>query len=218
MKKPVASPRIYTSTENRIDFAIHALGFLVAAGASLWLLLHVSDVVVLATVSIYCAALLGLILASAAYHFTPHGARKELLSRIEHGAIFVLIAATYTPFAVNRLGYPVGSIILAAIWALAASGVALKLLVPARFDAFRVPLYLVMGWLIVTVMQPLSASVAAVDFWLIFAGGIIYSVGVIFHVFERMPFHREVWHAFVLTAAGLHFTAIASEFMSRAAV
>lgn len=208
--------RVYTKAENRIDFAIHALGFLAATGASVWLLLNISSAIVLATVSVYCMALLGLIVCSAAYHFTPHGVLKEILSRVEHGAIFVMIAATYTPFAVNRLGYPVGSIILVSIWSLAAAGIAIKLFTPSRFDGLRIPLYLVMGWLIVTVMQPLSASVAAMDFWLLIIGGVLYTIGVVFHVFERLPFHREIWHVFVLSAAGLHFSAIASEFMARA--
>lgn len=208
--------RIYTPVENRIDFSIHALGFLAAGIASLWLLLHVSGPIVLATVSIYCAALLGLIVASAAYHFSPYGPLKEILARVEHGAIFVMIAGTYTPFAVNRLGYPVGGIILTAIWLLAACGVAIKVFWPVRFDRLRIPLYLVMGWLIVTVMHPLSASLAVFDFWLLVAGGLVYTVGVLFHVFERLPYHREIWHVFVVTAAGLHFSAIASEFMSRA--
>lgn len=212
MKPGPASLRTYSRHENAIDFAIHALGFVGAAAASIWLLLHLNGPAVVASVSIYCLALLGLIVCSGLYHFTPHGPLKELLSRIEHGAIFVMIAGTYTPFAVNRLGYPVGSIILAAIWALAVAGIALKVLSPARFDRLRIPLYLVMGWLIVTVMQPLSASVAVLDFWLLIAGGVLYTVGIVFHVFERLPFHREIWHVFVVSAAALHFTAVASEF------
>lgn len=217
MIKAAATPRTYTKVENAIDFTLHAAGFLAAGIASFWLLMHVSQPAVIISVSIYCAALLGLILCSAAYHFTPAGALKEFLSRVEHGAIFVMIAGTYTPFAVNRLGYPVGDIILASIWGLAAVGVALKVFSPVRFDKVRIPLYLLMGWLIVTVMQPLSAQLAAVDFWLLIGGGVIYTVGVIFHVFDRLPYHREVWHVFVFAAAGLHFSAIATEFMARAA-
>jgi len=216
MTNAIATPRIYTPVENIIDFTIHALGFIAAGAASFWLLLHVSGAAVIASVSVYCAALLGLIVCSAAYHFTPRGALKEFLSRVEHGAIFVMIAGTYTPFAVNRLGFPVGGIILASIWGLAALGVTLKVFAPVRFDRLRIPLYLLMGWLIVTVMQPLSAHMAEVDFWLLVAGGILYTVGVIFHVFERLPYHREIWHVFVVTAAALHFSAIATEFMARA--
>src|SRR5262249_4827483 len=100
---------------------------------------------------------------------------------------------------------------------LAAIGVALKIFSPVRFDRLRIPLYLIMGWLIVTVMQPLSQNIAAVDFWLLITGGIIYTIGVIFHVFDRLPFHREVWHVFVVAAAASHFSAIATEFMARAA-
>lgn len=205
--------RYYTKVEDRIDFAIHALWFLAAGVASFWLLMHLSGAAVIASVSVYCAALLGVVVCSFLYHFTPHGAVKEMMSRVEHGAIFVMIAGTYTPFAVNRLGFTVGTTILVAIWSLAAFGVCLKLFAPVRFDRLRVPLYLLMGWLIVTVTRPLSEHLAVLDFWLLIAGGIVYTVGVIFHVFERMPFHREVWHVFVVTAAGLHFSAIATEFL-----
>jgi hemolysin III len=75
-----------------------------------------------------------------------------------------------------------------------------------------IALYLGMGWLIVTVLRPLSVAMAATDFWLLMAGGLIYSAGVIFYLLERLPFHKAIWHGFVLVAVVLHFTAIASEF------
>jgi hemolysin III len=123
-----------------------------------------------------------------------------------------MIAATYTPFAANRLGAPAGTIILAAIWLCASVGIALKLLFPRRFELASIALCIAMGWMIVMVIRPLRASVAAVDFWLLIAGGLVYSAGIAFYLIERIPFHKAIWHAFVLVAAVLHFTAIALEF------
>jgi len=90
--------------------------------------------------------------------------------------------------------------------------VALKMLFPRRFEKVSIALYLAMGWLIVTAIKPLAASVAAVDFWLLIVGGLIYSAGVAFYLIERIPFHKAIWHGFVLAAAVLHFAAIAIEF------
>ena len=126
-----------------------------------------------------------------------------------------MIAATYTPFAVNRLGATSGSIILAVIWLCATFGVVMKLVWPRRFEWLSLGLYLAMGWVIITVIQPLSASLAQVNFWLLMGGGIVYSAGVIFYVMERIPYHRAIWHGFVLAAAVLQFGSILGEFALR---
>ena len=204
--------RIYSQLEHRADAAVHVLGILFAINASLWLLWHVTGMPVAASVFVYCAGLLAMICFSAAYNLTPHGPSKQLLRRFDHAAIFIMIAATYTPFAVNRLGAPYGDIILAAIWLSASFGVAMKVIFPRRFEWLSLGLYLAMGWLIVTVLQPLHAAMSATDFWLLVAGGLVYSAGVAFYVIERIPYHKAIWHAFVLVAAVLHFSAIAFEF------
>jgi len=204
--------RIYSRHENIVDGAIHVAGMLFAVNAAAWLLLHVG-VSAAASVTIYCVGLLAMIFASGIYNMVPETAwSKQLLRRIDHSAIFIMIAATYTPFAANRLGAPFGTIILAAIWICASLGVALKVLFPRRFEMAAIALYLGMGWMVVTVLKPLAASVASVDFWLLIAGGAVYSAGVVFYVIERIPFHKAIWHAFVLVAAVLHFSAVAMEF------
>jgi hemolysin III len=209
---PQQAIRLYSRHEHLADAAIHALGIGFAVSATLWLLGHVSGFVTVAAVSVYCAGLLAMFIASAAYNLTPTGTLKEILRRFDHSAIFVMIAATYTPFAAARLGYPVGDAILALVWGAAAFGVGLKMFFPRRFEKISIVLYLAMGWLIVTAIKPLSTSVAAVDFWLLVAGGLIYSAGVAFYLLERIPFHKAIWHGFVLAAAVLHFAAIAMEF------
>jgi hemolysin III len=206
--------RIYSELEHRADVAVHVLGVLFAINASLWLLWHVTGLPVAVSVFVYCAGLLAMICASAAYNLAPHGPSKGILRRLDHSAIFIMIAATYTPFAMNRLGAPYGTMILAAIWLSASFGVVMKVLFPRRFEVVSIALYLAMGWTIVTVIQPLHASLSATDFWLLVAGGIVYSAGVAFYLIERIPYHKAIWHAFVLVAAVLHFSAIAFEFAS----
>ena len=205
--------RIYSKLEHRADMTVHVLGVLFAINASLWLLWNVTGLPVAISVFIYCAGLLAMISASAAYNLVPHGPSKAFLRRLDHAAIFIMIAATYTPFALNRLGAPYGTMILCAIWLIASFGVAMKLIFPRRFEVLSIALYLAMGWLIVTVLQPLHAAMSATDFWLLVAGGLVYSAGVAFYAIERIPYHKAIWHAFVLVAAVLHFSAVAFEFV-----
>lgn len=206
------SRRLYTRTERAADTVIHVAGVLFAINGGLWLLSHVTGLGVVASVSVYCAGLFAMLAASAAYNLWPHGNARDWLRRFDHAAIFIMIAATYTPFAVNRLQQPAAGTILGLIWFAATLGVILKMVFPRRFELASLGLYLGMGWLIVTVIRPLSAAMAAADFRLLIAGGIVYSAGVVFYVAEKVPYHKAIWHGFVLVAVVLHFAAIASEF------
>jgi len=206
--------RIYSQIEHRTDAAIHVVGVLFAVNASAWLLAHISGSgALVASVSIYCAGLLAMIFASAAYNLWPHERpAKQILRRLDHSAIFIMIAGTYTPLVANKLGGLAGSLILVAIWVCATLGIALKIIFPRRFETASLALYIGMGWMIVTVIRPLSVAMSTVDFWLLVAGGIVYSAGIAFYVIERIPFHKAIWHGFVLVAAVLQFSAIAAEF------
>jgi hemolysin III len=208
--------RLYSRHEHAADAVVHVLGVLFAINASLWLLWHVTGLSALVSVSIYCIGLLAMIGFSAAYNLTPHHRpSKTILRRLDHAAIFIMIAATYTPFAANRLAEPYGAIILAVIWLAATAGVVMKVLFPGRFEVASIPLYLGMGWVIVTVIYPLAHALAAVDFWLLMAGGLVYSAGVVFYLMERIPYHKAIWHGFVLAAAVLQFSSIWGEFVRR---
>lgn len=204
---------LYSRHEHAADAVVHVLGIVFAINASLWLLWHVAGLSALVSVSIYCAGLLAMIGFSAAYNLMPrHRPSKKVLRRLDHAAIFIMIAGTYTPLAVNRLSEPWGDVILAVIWASATFGVAMKVLYPRRFEIASIVLYLVMGWLAVTIIYPLAHSLATADFWLLIAGGLVYSAGVFFYVYERIPYNRAIWHAFVLAAAVLQFSCISGEF------
>jgi hemolysin III len=206
--------RLYSRDEDLADAVVHVLGILFAINASLWLLFHVTGLSVVISVTVYCVGLLAMVGFSAAYNLVPEAARsKQVLRRLDHAAIFIMIAATYTPLAVNRLAAPSGPIVLAVIWFAASVGVTMKILFPRRFEMAALALYLGMGWMIVSVIVPLAHAMAALDFWLLAAGGLVYSGGVIFYVVERIPFHKALWHAAVLVAAVLQFSSIALEFM-----
>jgi hemolysin III len=206
--------RLYSRHEHVADLVVHVLGIVFAINASLWLLFHVTGMPVVVSVTVYCLGLLAMIGFSAAYNLMPqHRPSKAWLRRLDHAAIFIMIAATYTPFAVNRLGSPYGPAVLAVVWAAATIGVVMKLVFPRRFERAALVLYLAMGWTIVTVVVPLAHSMATVDFWLLAAGGLVYSAGVVFFVIERIPYHKAIWHAAVLAAAVLQFSAVALEFV-----
>jgi hemolysin III len=207
--------RLYTRHEHLADAAIHVLGILFAINASLWLLFNVTGLSVVVSVTIYCVGLLAMIGFSAAYNLMPqHRPSKLVLRRLDHAAIFIMIAATYTPFAVNRLEPPYGPVILGIVWLSATIGVIMKVLFPLRFERASLALYIGMGWLIVTVIAPLAHAMATLDFWLLMAGGVVYSAGVVFYVWERIPYHKAIWHGAVLAAAALQFSSIALEFVS----
>jgi hemolysin III len=206
--------RLYSRHEDVADAVVHVLGIVFAINASLWLLLNVTGLSVVVSVTVYCIGLLAMIGFSAAYNLVPHHRpSKQILRRFDHAAIFIMIAATYTPFAMNRLG-EYGTTILAIIWCAATFGVVMKVIFPRRFEIASLALYIGMGWLIVTVISPLAHAMAAFDFWLLMAGGFVYTAGVAFYVIERIPYHKAIWHAAVLVAAVLQFSAIALEFVS----
>ena len=206
--------REYSRIEHHADAVMHVLGVLFAINASLWLLAHVAGLDVVVSVTVYCLGLLAMTGFSAAYNLMPHHRpSKQMLRRFDHAAIFIMIAATYTPFAVNRLGSSTGDLVLVAIWGAATVGVLMKLLFPGRFERASLVFYLAMGWMIVAVLKPLSATMATLDFWLLVGGGLVYSAGVIFYVWDRLPFHKAIWHGFVLAAAVLQFSAVAAEFV-----
>ncbi len=145
--------------------------------------------------------------ASAAYNLVSRRELKEVLRRLDHAAIFIMIAGSYTPFALV-VGGGAGHSMLVAVWAIAALGIAIKLRFPRRFDKLSIVLYLAQGWIVLLALDPIAASLPSQAFWLLLAGGIIYTLGVPFHLMEWMRFHNVIWHIFVLGGAACQFVAI----------
>jgi hemolysin III len=162
---------------------------------------------------VYSIGLIGMFAASAAYNLVSHVGVKEILRRLDHAAIFVMIAGSYTPFALV-VGGMAGHTLLAAVWAIAAAGVAIKLCYPRRFDKLSVLLYLSQGWIVLLALDSITAALSNRALTLLVAGGIVYTVGVAFHLMERLRFHNVIWHVFVLGGAACQFVAIRDAVMS----
>jgi hemolysin III len=148
---------------------------------------------------------------SALYNARCESPRGDLLRRLDHAAIFVMIAATYTPFLTIKIGGLWGMGLLVYMWVVAGAGVAMKLLWLQRFERFSVVLYLFLGWTIVVAIEPLFSSVSQPAIMLLVIGGVFYSVGVVFYLWERLAYQQAIWHGFVIAAAGCHYAAVFGE-------
>ena len=198
-------------TEFAADRALHVVGLLVGAAAAAALIAWaavISDALTFLAVLVYATGLVAMLGCSAAYNLYRSAAHRGLLRRLDHAAIFVMIAGTYTPFTVCILGGASAVAYTAAIWAAAFAGAAAKLLYPQRFERFSILLYLAFGWNVLLVGQPLLASLDGLTMILIVAGGILYSIGAGIHAWRGLRFHNAIWHALVLLAAGCHYAAI----------
>src|SRR5690606_30495548 len=149
-----------------------------------------------------------LLTASMAFNLCPVGPVKAWLARIDQAAIFLFIAGSYTPLLTMLGDVPIAERLLVFVWGMALVGVALKLLVPQHFGRLAILFYLAIGWSGVVAFHALAEALPATALWLIVAGGIAYSAGIIFHLWERLVFQNAVWHAFVVVGATLHLIAV----------
>jgi hemolysin III len=161
--------------------------------------------------TLYAVGLLATLGLSAAYHLWPPSPIKELLRRLDHAAIFVMIAGTFTPFVMNRVGGAWGFGLLAFVWCVAIAGVFMKLVFPRRWERVTIVLYIGLGLSILFIADLLAAAISTSSAWLLVAGSATYILGVVFHVWERLPYQNAIWHWMVLAAAMLHYTAVLNE-------
>ena len=200
----------YDRGETVADAIVHSLGIAAAIGGAAALIvvaLRDANTAEFAAVVTYLAALLAMFCFSAAYNLWPVSPLKWWLRRLDHSAIYLLIAATYTAFLLPMHG-AVPAVVLVIIWSAALTGIAIKLLWPGSLDRTSVGLYLTMGWTGVFTIGPISAALAPVTLALIAIGGVLYSVGVVFHAWQSLRFQNAIWHGFVLTAALCHYAAV----------
>ena len=160
-----------------------------------------------ASVLIYVAGLLAMLGLSAAYNMWPVSPRKWLLRRFDHSAIYLLIAATYTAFIAQMKVDMTTVGLLLGIWSVAIAGMVLKLAFPGRLDRVSIGLYLLLGWSGMMAYEGF-ATLPMLTLVLIGAGGLLYSVGVVFHLWERLRFQNAIWHGFVVIGAFCHYAAI----------
>jgi len=201
----------FDPAERVADGVIHVVGVGVGLVAIVVLLavgLPGADAATAVSLPLYAAGLLATLTFSALYNMARHPERKERLRRFDHAAIFVMIAGSYTPFALVKIGGGWGIGLLAWVWVLALGGVVLKLTRPRRAERLSIALYLVIGWSVLAAIVPLVEAVAPPVVALLLAGGVIYTVGVVFHLLRRLPFHNAIWHVCVLIGAACHYAAV----------
>lgn len=210
--------RTYSKAEQAADETIHVVGVLAAllavpvmvTLAAVWR----DDGAVIAAVVIYGVTMLAMLSFSASYNVAYVRARSktliEMLRRLDHAAIYVKIAGTYTPYAVIA-GGPIGRWMLIGVWSGAVLGLLGKLIAPDRWERASVILYLALGWAFVFAAGPVSAAITHPTLVLIIVGGCLYTTGVIFHVWTRLPFQNAIWHFFVLAATFVFYSAMTVE-------
>lgn len=202
---------ISSAAEQAADRAVHWSGVaagVVAAGLLLGILIHQHDSRRLIAAAVYAAGLLAMLGCSAAYNLTRPSPRKELLRRFDHAAIFLMIAGSYTPFMGSLEQTDWGWTLLGVVWLVALAGVTVKLAFPRRLEGVSILLYLGLGWIVLVALRPLAESVTATTVALLVVGGVLYSAGVIFHLWESLPFQKAIWHGMVVAAAACHYGAI----------
>jgi hemolysin III len=201
----------YDRAELIADGVVHGIGVfcgLVAATVLIVLTAIYGTPLEVAVVSVYVAGLLTMLVLSATYNLWPVSRAKWVLRRFDHSAIYVLIAATYTPFITQMKDSIFAIALLTGVWCVAIVGIVIKLVLPGRFDRLSVGLYLAMGWSGFMVYDTVVASLPTLTLWFIAAGGLLYSLGVIFHAWQRLRFQNAIWHSFVLLGAACHYTAV----------
>ena len=201
--------------ERLADGSVHVLSVGFAIGAVIVLMIVAipnASGLALASLVIYGIGLTAVFSFSAAYHLVPKQGWKELLRRLDHATIFVMIAGTYTPFALVKMGDTVGPGLLTAVWAVALVGVAIKLFLPiGRYRTLSLVLYLAMGWSVIATFEPFIAAVSLTAGILVVLGGALYTIGVAVYLWKGLPYRFAIWHGFVLSAAVCHFVAIFAE-------
>lgn len=201
----------YSRTELFWDAVVHGVGIAIAvlAGGALLTVAAVSTASEFApAIALYVIALVTVFVVSLVFNMALVDSTKKLFARLDQAAIFLLIAGTYTPILSILAGTPVGDIMLAVVWGGAIVGMALKLLVPQHFGRLALVLYVAIGWSGILVFKALAEAVPPSTLWLLLAGGIAYSAGIVFHIWDRLRFHNVMWHCFVLLGASLHLWAV----------
>jgi hemolysin III len=203
----------YSLRERVADGCIHVLGVTASlVGLTALLVIGIRSQMLpwVVSLTIYGLALVATFSFSAGYHLVARPRIKEVLRRLDHAAIFLMIAGTYTPFILIKMQTPWGFGLLAVVWTMAAIGIAIKLFLPRFLDGLSTALYLVQGWAVLAAWEPLMSALPGTVLTLLMIGGVLYTIGVVFHLWERLPYQNAIWHGFVLSAASCHFAAVMS--------
>lgn len=208
----IHSDRNQTTREELANSISHGAGLVAAVAGTPFLILRAlthDDAAFVVGASVFAATMIVLYLTSTVYHATPRGRTKRCFRVIEHSAIFLLIAGTYTPFTLGLLRGVLGWTLFGIVWALAAAGVGLKASAKTAYPVLSSTPYLLMGWLIIIAADPLLTRMPTAGLLLLVGGGVAYTLGMGFYATDaRLPYGHFVWHLFVIAGTTCHYFAV----------
>jgi hemolysin III len=208
---PLGHARPFGRGERVADLVVHAIGvpFGVLAAIALMIVAGISGgIAEIGAALAYVVGMVAMLSFSAAYNLAKPSPRRAILRRLDHAAIFVMIAGTYTPVTVIALPGGWAWSLSLAVWIAALGGVAFKLFAPLRFERLSIVAYLAIGWLGVLALNPLLGALDPWTLGLIGVGGLLYSAGTLFHIWSALPGQNAIWHGFVLAAVAVHYAAV----------
>ena len=207
----IKKPRYYPPAEERLNVLSHGIGFALSILALILLVLkarRLGEVAHLVSFTVFGASMVLVYAASTFYHSAKASRLRIRLNILDHAAIYILIAGTYTPFALITLEDGPGFTILWIVWLMALAGVILKLFFAGRYQLLSTIMYVAMGWLIIFAINPLIENLSSEGLWWLFGGGISYTVGAILFMLNKIPFNHAIFHIFVLLGTFAHFISI----------
>ncbi|MBO8139350.1 MAG: hemolysin III family protein [Thermosipho sp. (in: Bacteria)] len=209
--KDIENKETFKKGEEIANAITHGIGVLLSISAIVLLIIFTYKIPLkLISTVIYSSTLFLLYLSSTLYHSITNKKAKNLFEIFDHASIYLLIAGTYTPFALIVLNGKLGWFIFFIIWTLAVLGIIYKIFFVKKFVVFSTLLYIAMGWLVIFVLKPLSQNLDRLGMLFLFVGGILYTAGTVFYLWRKIPYHHAFWHVFVLAGSIFHFFAILS--------
>ena len=206
-----STPKYYSPLEESINIYSHAFGLLLSFAALFFLekkAFERGDLMYWFSMSVYGVSLVLLYAASSMYHREQEPKKRLRLRVFDHAAIYVLIAGSYTPFALVTLHGKFGWWLFGAVWSFALAGIILKIFFTGRYTLLSTLMYIIMGWMAVFVIKPLMAHLAPEGLFWLSAGGIAYTVGAVLYSIKRIPLNHAVFHVFVLIGSACHFVSV----------
>lgn len=205
---PLLNTQGYSNREEWANAITHGIGIIAAIVGMVLLFIKSEGALDWLSGAMYTSSLLLMFIASTLYHAVRHPKVKGWLKRLDHSAIYLLIAGTYTPYLLVSIGGWQGWLFGSLIWAMAVGGVLFKCLVKGKHPRISLFTYLALGWAAVLIIYPLYVNVPGVGLWLLLAGGLCFSVGVLFYVAKRIPYTHSIWHLFVVAGCCCHYLSI----------
>lgn len=201
----------YSLGEEIAHSVSHGIGAVLSAvglGFLIWFSMQHGDAWMVVSSIVYGLSLILLYSASTLYHAIPHPRAKRIFQLLDHSMIFVLIAGTYTPFALVSLHGPWGWSLFGVVWGIALAGIMLETMKKERIKWLSLSLYIGLGWMAVIVIKPMLEMVPTTGLLFLLAGGLSYTFGVVFYVRKQMLYHHAIWHMFVMAGSALHYCAV----------